>query len=174
MRWTCLLVGLCLLTQTGCGKNAAGTEVRFLIIANGIIDKAIKDGKLPAVVFPNKNPSELTFTRVENADRMNPGENPFGFKPGTYRQYTFPVSIGKLSFADAGILVDAPLPVSGSFRLSNIQSLGSVELTGHAQNMQINGAGYRAFSATLEPDWKGPIENKAPGGPFDAPLPEIQ
>jgi hypothetical protein len=163
MRWTYFLVGLSLLAPTGCGGSGGGgsTEIRFLIMANGIIDQALLDGRLSAVVFPEQTAAELKVSRLESSDAMNPGLNPFGFKPGTYHGYAFPVSIGDLRFADARIHVENPLPTKGPFKLSNIKALGALQLTGSERNTVLTGAPFRAFSATLDPTWKGAVENKA-------------
>src|SRR5207249_2598209 len=107
--------------------------VRFLILANGIIDQAILDGRLPTIVFAEQKGSEVTITKVEGSDRLNPTED-HGFKPGAYHGYTFPVTIGEMAFADAGILMDKPVPVKGPFKLTNIKSIGSLELSGRTND----------------------------------------
>ena len=164
MRWTCFFMSLFLLTQLGCSSRGDGggakTEVRFLIAANGIIDQAILDGRLPAIVFADQQGSEVTITKVQGSNALDPTEV-HGFKPGDYRGYTFPVTVGEHSFADAGILMEKPVPVKGAFKLTNIKSLGTVELSGTTKDGgEMNGAGHRVFSATLEP-FKGTVENKA-------------
>ena len=158
---------LSLLTVTGCSSGEkkgeeTKTEVRFLISANGIIDLAVYEGRLPAIVFGEQKGSEAKITEIANSDRLNPGED-YGFKPGTYQEYFFPVNLGKEEFGEVGILMEKPAPLQGTFRLTNIKSIGNLDLTGSAKEVEMTGASHRAFSATIEP-FKGKVENTATPG----------
>jgi hypothetical protein len=168
MRWTCFAICLFLLTQTGCSSGGGTTtsEVRFLIPANGNIDVAIKDGRFPTILFPEQKGSEATITMVESSNQLDPTRD-HGFKPGAYTEYSFPLTFGPEDSGDVEIFVEKPLTVKGPFKLTNIKLIGTVALSGTTKDGGgMNGAGHRAFSATVEP-FNGKVENtyKADEGP---------
>jgi hypothetical protein len=159
---------LCLVLA-GCGSPAPDEQtVRFLVITNGILDKAMLDGRLSAVTFEAQTPVELTVTGVEAADSRIT-EAP---RPGAWSTYVFAVTIGKTNrFADATIHVEKPLPVKGAFRISAIKEIAPIAISG-SQNWkggvtQLNHATFRLCTATLEPTFTGKVENIAPGDPND-------
>jgi hypothetical protein len=161
-------MGLFMLTPIGCssggdgGKKDGGgeknvDEVRFLIAANGNVDVAIEEGKLSTIQFGEQKATEAKITKVESADRFKP-EKDHGFKPGSYHEYAFPLSVGKDDWGDVLILTEKPLTVKGPFKLTKIKSIGKVKLSGTTKEAEMDGAEQRAFSATVEP-FEGKVEN---------------
>lgn len=169
MRRTLPLLILCFFIEAGCSSAPEKEQsIRFLIPANEFIDRALIDGRLPALVFAEQTPAEFAVTRLE--EHMGPVGSPaFGLKPGTYPTYQFPVIIGRRNFKDASIFLEKPLAVKGKFRLGKIQHLGLVTVAGTKGNNRFNGEPHNVFSATVDTGWKGTVENKA--GPEN---PEIE
>ena len=171
MWWRNALLTVCLLCPAACGskdgdspsdrKSPEVQTVRFLIRANGIINTAIRDGRVPAVVFEKQDPSGLTITQLDSG-----GSEAHGLKPGTYSRYIFPCVIGtRWRFKDAAILVERPLAVEGQFKLSNIKFVGSVLLSGPPGpkgGKNESHGGFDVFDASLDSTWTGNVENSAP------------
>ncbi len=143
------------------GKPAAAA-VRFLIGANGIIDAAIDDGRLPAISFDKQSPDDSTITALEGAD---PKAGAAGLAAGTFQTYVFDVNIGSSRFRNVGIHVERPLPVTGKFQLTNIQPAGVVLISGTTTmkggQSTMNRASYRLYTASLNPNWTGNAQNTA-------------